>query len=216
MTADTTAKPFARLGFIGRFKPLHNGADAAIDALCSAADEAIIGIGSANKYHMRCPFTADESEAMVRASLGAHGHANYRVERIDDFGDQAKYRDGARWREEIIKRFGKLDAFVTGNPYVRELLQDTYPIIHPVTLIKPDRRLVLRATQVRIEMARGDGWRALVPEPVADVIDEKRLVDRFRREYGLQTLAQLLTRPYDHVDTRDEECAHVYSAGGIA
>jgi hypothetical protein len=42
---------------------------------------------------------------------------------------------------------------------------------------------------VRREMARGDGWRDLVPEEIADYIAARRLDARFRREFGLQTLA---------------------------
>jgi hypothetical protein len=38
-------------------------------------------------------------------------------------------------------------------------------------------------------MARGDGWRRLVPNEVADYISVHQLDERFRRQFGLQTLA---------------------------
>jgi nicotinamide-nucleotide adenylyltransferase len=42
---------------------------------------------------------------------------------------------------------------------------------------------------VRRAMARGEDWRTLVPTAVARWLDERRLVERFRREFGLATLA---------------------------
>ena len=41
-------------------------------------------------------------------------------------------------------------------------------------------------------MARGEDWRQLVPPEVAAWMDEAGLVQRFRREFGLQTLAREL------------------------
>jgi hypothetical protein len=38
-------------------------------------------------------------------------------------------------------------------------------------------------------MARGEDWRALVPPAIAGYLDRNGLVDRFRREFGLATLA---------------------------
>lgn len=55
------AKKFRKLGAIGRFKPLHLGAAAMLEALCENAEEVVIGIGSSNKYNLRNPFTAEES-----------------------------------------------------------------------------------------------------------------------------------------------------------
>jgi hypothetical protein len=42
---------------------------------------------------------------------------------------------------------------------------------------------------VRRRMARGEDWRSLVPPRIARYLDERALVDRFRREFGLATLA---------------------------
>jgi nicotinamide mononucleotide adenylyltransferase len=42
---------------------------------------------------------------------------------------------------------------------------------------------------VRKTMARGGDWRDLVPKEVADYITARQLDERFRREFGLQTLA---------------------------
>jgi nicotinamide mononucleotide adenylyltransferase len=50
-------------------------------------------------------------------------------------------------------------------------------------------RVPIDGTGVRREMARGEGWRALVPDAVAAYIEERRLDRRFRTEFGLETLA---------------------------
>ena len=58
-----------RVGFIGRFKPLHWGGARALDALCSQATHVMIGIGSANKHNARNPFSAEETQEMLDAYL---------------------------------------------------------------------------------------------------------------------------------------------------
>lgn len=58
-------KTLGAVGFIGRFKPLHNGAALALETLCEQADKVKIGIGSVNKYNLRNPFTAEESQEMI-------------------------------------------------------------------------------------------------------------------------------------------------------
>ena len=42
---------------------------------------------------------------------------------------------------------------------------------------------------VRRELARGGDWRALVPPEIVDYIITHHLDERFRREFGLETLA---------------------------
>jgi hypothetical protein len=42
---------------------------------------------------------------------------------------------------------------------------------------------------VRQAMAEGDGWQEMVPSAVADYLTQNQLDQRFRREFGLQTLA---------------------------
>lgn len=97
--------------------------------------------------------------------------------------------DGPCWREMVIDLFGPLDLFVTDNPYVASLLASDYRIIRPVELVPEDEKIAIDGTMVRREMARGDGWRDFVPQEIADYIADNQLDERFRREFGLQTLA---------------------------
>ncbi len=89
----------------------------------------------------------------------------------------------------VVGIFGPLDAFVTANPYVAGLLKDDYPILRPVALVPTEDRVRIDGTMVRRAMAGGDAWTDLVPNEIAAYIKEHRLDERFRREFGLETLA---------------------------
>jgi len=166
---------------IARWKPVHLGHAAVLHALVSRADEVLIGIGSSNRRDARNPFTADETREMLRRVMG-EGAAVTLL-------DVPDLDDGPRWRAMVVELFGPLDAFVTANPYVARLLADAYRILRPVELVPPSDRVRVDGTGVRREMARGEGWRTLVPPEVSDYILEHGLDRRFRSEFGLETLA---------------------------
>ena len=71
---------------------------------------------------------------------------------------------------------------------LRDRLMPT-SVIRPVTLISEKDRIAIDGTMVRREMARGGKWSHLVPDEIADYIAAGQLDARFRREFGLQTLA---------------------------
>lgn len=166
---------------VARWKPVHLGHAAVLEALADRADHAVIGIGSANRYDVRNPFTAAETREMIGLVLA--GRRSCEVIEVEDLDD------GPRWRELVVARFGPLDLFVTENAYVRSLLERDYRIEHPATLVPPERRVAVDGTMVRAAMALGEGWDALVPPAVARYIRERGLDARFRREFGLATLA---------------------------
>jgi nicotinamide-nucleotide adenylyltransferase len=169
---------------IARWKPVHLGHAAVLEALVEHADEVLIGIGSSNRYDVRNPFTAGESEAMIRLVLGGGGEpGGYTVLPVPDLGH------GPRWRAMVAELFGSLDLFVTANDYVRDLMREVYRVVHPVTLLAPERRVPLDATAVRRALAQGEGWKEMVPVAVANWMQDEGLDRRFRREFGLATLA---------------------------
>lgn len=172
---------FGRLGMVARWKPVHAGHTPVLRALCHHADLALIGIGSANRYNLRNPFTLEETTEMLQLALA--GRENYRLLAVPDLDD------GPRWRKMILELFGPLDGFVTDNPYVANLLAADYAIIRPVTLVPPAERVAVDGTRVRREMAAGGNWQALMPTEIAAYITARQLDERFRREFGLQTLA---------------------------
>lgn len=166
---------------VARWKPVHLGHAPVLRALCDCAAQALIGIGSSNRYDVRNPFSLEETGEMIRLVLT--GRQNYTLIPVPDLDD------GPRWRTMMLDLFGSLDLFVTANPYVASLLAEDYPIVKPVELIPAGERIALDGAMVRREMAHGDGWRALVPHEIANYIASRRLDERFRREFGLQTLA---------------------------
>ena len=172
---------FGRIGMVARWRPVHLGHAPVLRALCRRADQALIGIGSSNRYNVRNPFTLDETSDMIRLVLT--DLENYTLIPVPDLDN------GPRWRAMIVDTFGPLDRLITANPYVRSLLSEDYVIMRPVELISEEERIPIDGSMVRREMARGDGWCELVPEGVAEYITTRKLDERFRREFGLETLA---------------------------
>jgi nicotinamide-nucleotide adenylyltransferase len=170
-----------RIGMIARWQPVHLGHAPVLRALCDRASQALIGIGSANRYNQRNPFTLEETTDMIRLVLT--GWQNYTLIPVPDLDD------GPRWRLMVLDLFGVLDLFVTANPYVASLLAGDYNVVRPVTLVAEGEKVAIDGRLVRREMARGDDWRRLVPEEVANYLVTRRLDERFRREFGLETLA---------------------------
>lgn len=167
-----------RLAMVARWKPLHLGQVAALDGLMRRADQVVVGIGSSNRYDLRNPFTAAETRAMLRLHLPT----DLPIIDVPDLGD------GPRWAAMVHDMLGELDLFVTANPWVWSLLVDTYTLCHPVHLVPVDRRVPIDGTMVRRAIARDEPWQELVPPAVADFMEDRGLVARFRREFGRATL----------------------------
>ncbi|MFA6089434.1 MAG: hypothetical protein WC755_06225 [Candidatus Woesearchaeota archaeon] len=198
------AKSLGKAGIIARFKPLHNGAKLMLEYTCKNADYVLIGIGSVNKYNMRNPFTFEETKDMLETQ-GYLQNVPHNIIQLYDSGHIPEFRDGKKWKLQIEEKFRGIDNIVTANPYVTKLLEDKFKIVHPSTLIPKDEWQYIKATQVRVEMARNHNWQALVPEKVADYIMKNKLDDRFRKEFGLEVLANTLGKEYwKHENVEDE------------
>jgi nicotinamide-nucleotide adenylyltransferase len=183
-----------RLGLVCRFKPVHLGHLAMLEACLEHADQVVVGLGSAGRYDLRNPFTAAESAEMLRDALGSDWGRVQLVE-VPDLGH------GPRWRRMVRRLFGDLDLFVSANGYVRRLMGEVYPLAHPLELVAPEDRVAVDGTQVRRAMALGEDWEALVPPAVATTLHRLGLPERFRREFGLATLAEALRT--DHLTEED-------------
>jgi nicotinamide-nucleotide adenylyltransferase len=182
------AEKIGRIGMVARWRPVHLGQAVVLRALCDRAEEAIIGIGSSNRYNVRNPFTAEETMDMIRLALPVQD--NYSLLPVPDLDN------GPRWRKMILEMFGPLDTFVTENPYVTNLLSNDYKIIRPVSLVPDDQKIAVNGTMVRRAMAEGDGWQEMVPAAVAEYLIQNKLDQRFRKEFGLETLAMsLIVKP---------------------
>lgn len=182
-------KDLGIVGVIGRFKPPHLGGQAMLESLCERADKVIIGIGSSNRYNARNPFTAQESQEMIDSFLSKK-YDNYTFVQVPDFGHIPEFADGARWKEYVRHSLGPLDHFISGNPYVSDLLKEEYDIILASSVMHEHLRRPLRSSLVRLELARFGSWQDLVPQEVSEYILSHKLDERFRQEFGLETLAR--------------------------
>jgi nicotinamide-nucleotide adenylyltransferase len=182
--AEAFAGKYGRVGMVARWRPVHRGHVAVIDALLDGAHEVVLGLGSSNRYDLRNPWTAAEVRQMLDAVIAERPGVT--VVDVPDLDDPP------RWGEMVREQLGPLDLYLTANPWVRDVMAPHYAVAHPVGMVPPERRVPVDGTAVRLAMARGGGaWRELVPVEVQQVLDAGGLVQRFRREFGLQTLARL-------------------------
>ncbi|MBS3122705.1 NUDIX domain-containing protein [Candidatus Woesearchaeota archaeon] len=204
-------KTYTRIGVIGRFKPFHLGAFTMLEAMCESAEHVVIGIGSAGqnyKYNLRNPFTPQETKEMIDAALSPK-FSNYEIVEIPDFAHIPEYKDGKKWVQEITANYGALDGFVSGDNYVIDLLKQHYNIIHSSDMIPKEKWIYIKGSMVRAEMARGgDAWKAYVPKEVADYICKNKLDERFRKEFGLETLSTFADMKYMRQESSAQEKAH--------
>lgn len=181
MSTNIPTKDLGIVGLVARFKPVHKGHVAMLEAVCSRAKHVYIGLGSTNKYNLKNPFTANESREMVELAL-KQKYANYSFVEVPDLDN------GPKWREMILGIYCKLDHFVTANDYVESLLKNDYKIIYPLDIIPEEKRVWGNATIVRVAMAKGEKWEELVPDDVVDYIKQNKLDERFCKEFGLATI----------------------------
>jgi cytidyltransferase-like protein len=205
-------KDLGRVGIIGRFKPVHNGHASLLESACEKAEHVMIGIGSSNRYDARNPFMPEESRDMIDLVLKPR-FDNYQIVFVPDFGHIPEYRDGIRWKKFIVDKFGDLDAFITGDGYVAQLMKDRYRIIDSMEIVSEHRKREGKGSLTRLEIARGYDYARLVPAPVADYLKQNMLVDRLRKEFG-QDIIRTLTRPgYDPGQNDDIRTQQLYVQG---
>ncbi|HBP20218.1 MAG TPA: hypothetical protein DEA08_20815 [Planctomycetes bacterium] len=179
-----------------RFQPVHRVHAALVAAMSARADEVVLGVGSADTYDARNPFSYEERVEM----LAALGHDNLVVVPIPDL------HDGPRWGALVRERLGPLERLVAANGYVRRLLGETYRLSHPLELIPPSP---VSGSRVRAALARGDDWQALVPASVAALIEARGLDRRVRREFGAVLNAQGLAPPGAAASTEENDHVRV-------
>jgi nicotinamide mononucleotide adenylyltransferase len=175
-----------RVGFVARFKPVHKSHKRILELMCEQADHVSIGFGSSNIYDVRNPFTVEESKDMV--DLVLQNFSNYSFIELPDL------HNGPKWTKLALETYNDLDYFVTGNDYVKSLLENHYAIVHPTKFLPKIDHNKITATLVRYKIAICDGWNELVPDEVSRYIETNKLDQRLRQEFGLQTIASSLDK----------------------
>jgi nicotinamide-nucleotide adenylyltransferase len=177
----TTPTRLTNAAIIGRWRPVHLGHQAALHALCEQFEHVSVGIGSANVYDYRNPFTLEEVTHMLHLAL--EGYTNYHLAPIPDTPDEDE------WRQLAQDALGHPDLLVTANPYVQAVLDGLWPLAHPVTFIPEEHKIPVSGSMLRRRLAAGVAWQDLVPPQIADYLTKNNLDRRFRAEFGLQTIA---------------------------
>ena len=157
---------------IGRFQPLHNGHMEVIRKCAAESENLTIGIGSA-QYSHECdnPFTAGERYLMINEVLKNEGITNYCIVPIEDLN---RY---SLWVAQVESLSPPFSIVYSNNPLTRRLFSEAGYELRDSPLYN---REIYSGTAVRKKMTEGDGWRQLVPEKVAEIIDNIDGVRRLR------------------------------------
>ena len=189
-----------KAGFIGRFKPLHNGATAILLHLVNNYEFVKIAIGSSNMPRsLKNPFTAIESKDMIMAVL--KNYNNYSIHLIPDFGHIPKYKDGNKWKETVKKELEDVDYIYTGNEYVKNLLENDFKIKNPLKISK----INVKGSLVRYKMAKNENISQLVPKEALLYLQENNLIKLFREKYGADTIIQFENKDPKKLESLEEE-----------
>lgn len=157
---------------IGRFQPFHNGHLSVVEQIVTEVDELVLGIGSAGDSHSESdPFTAGERIMMITKTLDAFDVVTYVVP-IEDLERHAV------WVSHVKSMCPDFDIAYSNNPLVIRLFEESGVEVRQSPMYNRD---ILKGEAIRQQMIEGDGWRAQVPDPVAEVIDEIDGVSRIRR-----------------------------------
>ena len=158
--------------YIGRFQPYHDGHHHMVSAISEEVDELVLGIGSADDSHTpRNPFTAGERVMMVTTAVREFDLPTYVVP-IEDL------ERNAVWVSHVESMSPAFDVAYSNNPLVVRLFEEAGVEVRQSPMF---RREVLEGTEIRDRMASGEDWRAHLPAPVVDVVEEIDGVGRIRQ-----------------------------------
>ncbi|MGI6009029.1 MAG: nicotinamide-nucleotide adenylyltransferase [Methanomethylophilus sp.] len=161
---------------IGRFQPLHLGHMDVIRRVAAASDHVTVGIGSAQYSHRRDnPFTAGERYLMIERALDAEGISNYSIVPVEDLNRYSV------WVSQVVSMCPPFRTVYANNPLTRRLFEEAGFKVEQSPLYN---RQEFSGKEVRRRMAEGGDWRSLVPEAVAEVIDDIDGAGRVRDIYG--------------------------------
>lgn len=154
-----SSRPYRHAVLIGRFQPFHLGHRAALAHGLALAERVAVVIGSARRPRTaRDLWTAEEREAMVRASL-----AGADAQRIDVLHQRDHLYDEVRWAAEVAQWVAGLE----GAGPVALLGAAGEPCPFPGWTLEAVPGLALPdAEAIRAAYLTGGDWAAAVPEPV--------------------------------------------------
>jgi nicotinamide-nucleotide adenylyltransferase len=157
--------------FIGRFQPFHNGHFAMVERIAEDVDELVLGIGSAGDSHStNDPFTAGERIMMITKALTDLDLVTYAVP-IEDLDRNSV------WVSHVQSMSPTFDVAYSNNPLVVRLFKEAGVTVRQSPMFN---RAVFEGTEVRARMIEGTDWEELVPDAVAEVIEEIDGIERIQ------------------------------------
>lgn len=161
-----------RAFFPGRFQPFHRGHRQFVEQILDDAEEIVVAIGSAGLSHTEeNPFTAGERISMVHRTLDQLESTTFviPVTNVEPY---------ALWPAHVQSLSPSFDVVYSNNPTVRRVVTEKGYDASGVELVERDR---YSGTEIRRRMVDGEPWRDLVPDEVADVVEEIDGAERVRK-----------------------------------
>jgi nicotinamide-nucleotide adenylyltransferase len=159
---------------IGRFQPFHAGHAQVVAALRAARPDEplVLGIGSAQEsYTWKNPFTAGERFEMIERAIAGAPAGRTLVVPIPDIQRHAQW---VAYVESLLPPFERV---YTNNPLTRLLFERGGYAVESPALVDRAR---FEGEHIRTCLAEDEGWKPLVPAPVASYLSEIRGPERLR------------------------------------
>jgi nicotinamide-nucleotide adenylyltransferase len=158
---------------VGRFQPFHKGHLSLAKQILEDCDELIIAIGSAQyNYISQDPFTAGERMLMIHRALSEARIDLTKCYIVPIINDE----NNARWLAHLRSMVPHFDILFSGNQFVRMLVAQNVKIKKPEFITKK----YYNGTYIRKTIAEKDNWKKLVPDAVAEIIEEIGGVERIK------------------------------------
>jgi len=147
-----------------------------VKKIAEESDHLTIGIGSAQYSHtLENPFTAGERYLMIAETLKAEGFRDFFVVPIEDLNRYSV------WVSQVVSIAPPFVRVYTNNPLTRRLFREADFEVRASPLFN---RSEYSGTEIRRRMADGGKWRSLVPDKVAEIIDEIDGIERMKDLLG--------------------------------
>ncbi|MFO7991436.1 MAG: nicotinamide-nucleotide adenylyltransferase [Thermoplasmata archaeon] len=161
--------------FIGRFQPFHKGHLHVVEKIAEECDTVIIGVGSAQKEREpNNPLSGGERIEMVQAVLKEVG-INYEIYPIPDIDC---YPAWPHYIKSILPRF---QVVYSSSDVVLDLLRDIHVDVRRVEGVNRDK---WKGEEIRRRISAGEEWRSLVPEKIAEYMEEFNMSERIKPVIG--------------------------------
>ena len=143
-----------------------------IRTIAQECDSIVVGIGSAEVSHTpENPFTAGERHLMISRALKEDGIDHFYLVPIVDIN-----RYGV-WVSHVVSLVPPFDAIYSNNLLTRRLFREAgFEVRHSPLF----NREIYSGTEIRRRMVEGEEWEHLVPNGVAEVIEEIDGLTRIR------------------------------------